>query len=780
MSKLKQKYPTKKKTQHASRDDDSMDMDDQTDGDIIRCVCDDSDDDGFTIQCEHCENWQHASCVNIKKNNIPEHYMCDRCSRKLSKRDNQIRRRNSSSETGNGVVGSRTKGESRGSSSAHAFLLLDKKPKSKKPLKRAIPQKRVYPQDSDDDDDDNDESSTAHHKPPPTISKTKFTPLSKNVFKEKLVEHLLIEVHRQWMESNKSKSSSGKQKVESPSTSSSAAAAKGLESIVVMESNLLLPAIPKASVKPLRRSLRGTFLQNQKDPSVEKGVFADIHIPEHRYLMEVTGEYARKSEYKNDPDNNFTLLGTPPAHVFFFRNIDICIDARFAGNDTRYIRRSCSPNSEIRGIILPNDSDDHTIHMGIYTTEEVDRGEEITISWNWQRGYLMWNKNKEFLRQDHRVEINPSEVDSLKQSLSLIASEFGECACEDKEECLIECLKEKLEKQEDDPYTAAATENGTTAASSSKRKRLANNNNATKVLRPDNNEHHKSSKKGVPPPRASNIFSSDEESKPKSRRSSVGSNKEEHKQVKLIKKSTSRRNPVNAPTSPTVSQADSVDIDIISMSPVPSQPASETESETQLPGYKRPRPLVPGDIRLPIKKRWLLRYLNEQREKQQKEQEQLALEQQQPLVEQPPQSEAAHAVQQDAFMSLPTSDPALTKDTSTNALHVMDQDDSSDGASSDSTLPLEDTPKIQQGPVDQQTTAVPDTTALAQEHEQDTFDHNTTHSGEPSSSTSSSSAYPIDNKMEQVKQAKKKLSLQEYLLMRRGNLPTPDEKHSTN
>ncbi|KAL7324350.1 SET domain-containing protein 3, variant 2 [Mucor circinelloides] len=774
MSKLKQKYPTKKKAQLVSRDDGSMEIDEQTDGDIIRCVCDDSDDDGFTIQCEHCENWQHASCVNIKKNNIPEHYMCDRCSRKLNRKDNQTRRRNSSSETGNSVDTSMN----REILINPRFPLIDKKSKSKKLLKRTIPKKRVYPQDSED------EESAAHHIPP-TISKSKFTPLSKNVFKEKLVEHLLIEVHRQWMESNKSKSSTGKSKVESPSTSS--AAAKGLESIVVMESNLLLPAIPKASVKPLRKSLRGTFLQNQKDPSVEKGVFADIHIPEHRYLMEVTGEYARKSEYKNDPDNNFTLLGTPPAHVFFFRNIDICIDARFAGNDTRYIRRSCSPNSEIRSVILPNDSDDHTIHMGIYTTEEVDRGEEITISWNWQRGYLMWNKNKEFLRQDHRVEINPSEVDSLKQSLNLIASEFGECACEDKEECLIEYLKDELEKQDEDQYAA---ENDNTA-SSAKRKRLSNSNK----VRSDS-EHHKPSRKGAP--RASDIFSSDEESKPKSRRSSVGSNKEEHKQVKLIKKSTSRRSQVNAPTSPTVSQADSVDIDILSMSPVPSQPASETESETQLPGYKRPRPLVPGDIRLPIKKRWLQRYLNEQREKDQKEQEQLELARNDAHKSmEPSQTEAANPAQQrDDSMSLSTSASKPTEDTPRDTYHDAEQDDSSDGASSDSTLPLEDTPKIKQGHLDQQdettslpvpsinTTTATNPVATNLPQEQETSSHHTDHTvqadnREPKASSSPSNVNSIENKLEEVKQAKKKLSLQEYLLMRRGNLPTPDEKHSS-
>ena len=747
MSKLKQKYPTKKKTQETYRDDDSIDLDDQTDGDIIRCVCDDSDDDGFTIQCEHCENWQHASCVNIKKSNIPEHYMCDRCSKKLNRKDNQNRRRNSSSET-------------------------DKKIKSKKLLKRSIPKKRVYHQDSEDEESEN-------HHVPPTISKTKFTPLSKNVFKEKLVEHLLIEVHRQWMESNKTKSSNTKGKLESSSTSS--AAAKGLESIVVMESNLLLPAIPKASVKPLRKSLRGSFLQNQKDPSVEKGVFADIHIPEHRYLMEVTGEYARKSEYKNDPENNYTLLATPPAHVFFFRAFDICIDARFAGNDTRYIRRSCSPNSEIRSIILPNDNDDQSIHMGIYTSEEVDRGEEITIGWNWHRGYLMWTKNKEFLRQKHKVEINPSEIDTLKQSLSLIASEFGECACEDKEECLIECLKDELEKQTDDQYTAD-NDNSNGSSLSNKRKRLSN----------INNESHKMVKKGAP--RANDIFSSDEESRSKSRRNSVSSNKEEHKQVKLIKKGTSRRKPVNAPTSPTVSQGDSVDIDILSMSPLPSQPTSENESESQTSKYKLPKPLVEGDIRLPCKKRWLYQYIFEQREKQQQQQQQNQVEASLEQTEIEKLEEIPYNIVQLEPKHVPASPNVIKEEMIKNTHHDLDQDESSDGASSDSTLPLEDTPKIkhdEKGNLSEQYSTT-NTNMPQKEHQQESssnatiVDNDIKHGNiihnEPESSSAvgqSDANKQIDNKMEEVKQAKKKLTLQEYLLMRRGNLPTPDEKHAS-
>ena len=45
----------------------------------IKCICGIEDDDGFTIQCDVCLIWQHASCVGIGKTNIPERYYCDVC-----------------------------------------------------------------------------------------------------------------------------------------------------------------------------------------------------------------------------------------------------------------------------------------------------------------------------------------------------------------------------------------------------------------------------------------------------------------------------------------------------------------------------------------------------------------------------------------------------------------------------------------------------------------------------------------------------------------------------
>lgn len=49
----------------------------------IRCVCDSVEDDGFTIQCDSCLVWQHAICVGISKDGVPESYFCELCKPEL-------------------------------------------------------------------------------------------------------------------------------------------------------------------------------------------------------------------------------------------------------------------------------------------------------------------------------------------------------------------------------------------------------------------------------------------------------------------------------------------------------------------------------------------------------------------------------------------------------------------------------------------------------------------------------------------------------------------------
>lgn len=48
---------------------------------------------------------------------------------------------------------------------------------------------------------------------------------------------------------------------------------------------------------------------------------------------------------------NFNYIPRPYPFVLFyskFNGVEMCVDARTFGNDARFIRRSCTPNAEVR------------------------------------------------------------------------------------------------------------------------------------------------------------------------------------------------------------------------------------------------------------------------------------------------------------------------------------------------------------------------------------------------------------------------------------------------
>lgn len=54
--------------------------------------------------------------------------------------------------------------------------------------------------------------------------------------------------------------------------------------------------------------------------------------------------------------------------------VSVCIDSRYIGNNTRFVRKSCNPNAEIRNI-----KSGYHIKFVLVTTREIKAGEEITI-----------------------------------------------------------------------------------------------------------------------------------------------------------------------------------------------------------------------------------------------------------------------------------------------------------------------------------------------------------------------------------------------------------------
>ncbi|XP_044279171.1 inactive histone-lysine N-methyltransferase 2E isoform X6 [Varanus komodoensis] len=74
----------------------------------------------------------------------------------------------------------------------------------------------------------------------------------------------------------------------------------------------------------------------------------------------------------------------PYPFVLFYsklNGLEMCVDARTFGNEARFIRRSCSPNAEVRHAI-----EDGTIHLYIYSIQNIPKGTEITIAFDFDYG----------------------------------------------------------------------------------------------------------------------------------------------------------------------------------------------------------------------------------------------------------------------------------------------------------------------------------------------------------------------------------------------------------
>uniref|UniRef100_W5MKB6 PHD finger protein 20-like protein 1 n=1 Tax=Lepisosteus oculatus TaxID=7918 RepID=W5MKB6_LEPOC len=67
-----------------NQDFDSLIMDDFQEeedaaNEIVRCICEMDEENGFMIQCEECMCWQHSICMGLLEDSIPEQYICYIC-----------------------------------------------------------------------------------------------------------------------------------------------------------------------------------------------------------------------------------------------------------------------------------------------------------------------------------------------------------------------------------------------------------------------------------------------------------------------------------------------------------------------------------------------------------------------------------------------------------------------------------------------------------------------------------------------------------------------------
>ncbi|XP_036067827.1 histone-lysine N-methyltransferase SETD5 isoform X4 [Oryzias melastigma] len=93
-------------------------------------------------------------------------------------------------------------------------------------------------------------------------------------------------------------------------------------------------------------------------------------------------EYRGKVMLKQQFEVNGHFFKKPYPFVLFyskFNEVEMCVDARTFGNDARFIRRSCTPNAEVRHMIS-----DGMIHLCIYAISHISKDSEVTIGFDYE------------------------------------------------------------------------------------------------------------------------------------------------------------------------------------------------------------------------------------------------------------------------------------------------------------------------------------------------------------------------------------------------------------
>ncbi|KAJ1965079.1 SET domain-containing protein 3, partial [Dispira parvispora] len=413
----------------------------EVDSDEIRCICGSSEDDGFTIQCESCLAWQHIVCVNIKSNAIPAHYLCERCRPRHSRsRQPSVHSRTNSS--GGIIDGPLTKTGGR-TRKGHPD-------ESDTPLQERRKRTKYKSRPSSPGSVSKAGSSTAL---PLSEYETLLSYQATSINQIGNVDHQNSgQVKKYFHQIAVQRARKSEQRKRTPTTSDvnvggvspplppltatptlESVPASVLAHLATMDSETLNHSLFKVSVRTLPSGVAGR--------TKKVGLFAETDITSMRFILEYKGYVGLRSVYERSPTNEYGLLKTSKPFVEFHQHVNLSVDARDLGNKARFLRRSCHPNSELRSVVLPGAEGDEMVHLALFSTRDIARGEEVTVSWHWH--------NETTPTRDGNNSPTGSLSSSLppftKSQVAALVYTFGDmpCACRDIKGCRLNSLTQR-------------------------------------------------------------------------------------------------------------------------------------------------------------------------------------------------------------------------------------------------------------------------------------------------------------------------------------------------
>lgn len=356
------------------------------DAGIIKCICGFDEDDGFTIQCESCNVWQHAVCVGIgSEAEVPDVYLCDQCgpreldvkaahekqkTRLETIKQMQEKKRRKESEEKEG-------GQPNGDASATTQT-------TQTPPVGGAPSRESTEQPTNEEND--------YHFDYTVIPRNTVDPQVKE-YLDKLANEEIID--------------------------------KDISYMSVSEYSKIVK--PKMTLKLFQDNPKSKFCGFSKH-----GLVANQPIQKDRFIIEYVGHVSHKDQYKADPINQYRIHPVPKSSVLFHPTLPLVVDGRLVGNDARFMRRSCNPNCRVATVVVNNTD----IIFVVFATEPIKPGTELTLAWEWDAHHPV----QKMLHGSEIDQLTPQEKQCLGNMVETILQRT-ECSDPTNSQCILQKMK---------------------------------------------------------------------------------------------------------------------------------------------------------------------------------------------------------------------------------------------------------------------------------------------------------------------------------------------------
>lgn len=158
-----------------------------------------------------------------------------------------------------------------------------------------------------------------------------------------------------------------------------------------------VPLHPPISLQPLPNTSSYPSLFAPGNASVRPPSYA-IHatqpIPHSKFIAPYPSTVISTAAYLSDPLNAYAHLGMPKPYVHLIGPpLDVALDARFTGDQSRFMRSGCRPNAVIRPVLChskkQSPTEEESLSFGIFALRDLKPNEEIVLGWEWDDGNVV-------------------------------------------------------------------------------------------------------------------------------------------------------------------------------------------------------------------------------------------------------------------------------------------------------------------------------------------------------------------------------------------------------